>query len=901
MLSSFLISQHSLPTTCTLYIDEEAIARWLNGYLAFWHPAAVSQTQKPPLVEGPGFLTGLSEGIACVADPDTSIPTMPDTAGHFLPTLDAQSTNNNLFQALGIDPAVFQNLDQQPALQLRSLGFAYLTLNGLFEAMNHENLISHESFWEECQLASKDWLSDNMAGAAEHLRSAAQLLQSAREVLHSSNIYLVDLVELKGSIGSLPHTANQLPTNLLASSSELEILPSTELESLKELGRNGLVEVVGGLYSDHPQPLQPLSARFHNLETGCNRFQQLLGSPPKVFLQKHSTIASDSPRLLHLANIQKAVLLPLHDTAAPAFRGPAVSWSSHVGRQVEAFCREPLASSLHHTFFHLAYHLGKVLQQDSSPTLAFFRNTSRISTFYSDFLNSAGLAQIFGNWQSLSSFLHDVYPNEYPGPISQEDFNSNFLEIQKETPNPVSSPHQNSLAWKKTDAASTLLSLGITLGGDTAALAQSLNQELNSLQDQITVNPNEPVAIAKLLDQSGENLARRLLQRGAPNTPGYLFINPCSFTRRTGFQADPGQGIATGKNVLATNASESLIEVPGLGFTWVPAADAALPPIFTNRFKVANETSVRNEFFETEIDPKTGAIRAFRDLKARLNRLNILLASSLGSTMQAEKTIIVSDGPIRGEIETHGSILASNQEPLARFKMRLTAWLGRPVLDLDITLDPIVPQSTQRHHDYLALRFAWPKDQVRLLRGIQGKLETPSNLLLHGADFIEWRWGTRRTFLFHRSLPFLEKHGDNNLDLILLTQGESERNFKVSLGLDRDHPYQIATALDAPIFVQKVEQGPPPSGPTGWLFHIDAPNLVLHRLFPGKEPGSIIFLLEETEGFATPCEIQCIRDPKRACMVDLDGNDQGELVVRGDTITLYPESHGIMLIKVSFP
>jgi hypothetical protein len=58
--------------------------------------------------------------------------------------------------------------------------------------------------------------------------------------------------------------------------------------------------------------------------------------------------------------------------------------------------------------------------------------------------------------------------------------------------------------------------------------------------------------------------------------------------------------------------------------------------------------------------------------------------------------------------------------------------------------------------------------------------------------------------------------------------------------------------------------------------------------------------LEETEGFATPCDIRCVKAPKRSCFLDLQGNDQGDLVIRDDIVTIYPESNGLMLLKIEF-
>lgn len=897
MISAYLVSQHLLPTSNSSYLEESCVSRWINGYITFWHPAAITHFEKPPVIENSELQTS-KEGVYCLTE--EKLDSTQKDFRSFLANEDIEISQQNLLRLLEVSPEGISECEPNLIDHFRSLGFSYLILNGLFEAMNHENLISHESFWEECQLAAKDWVAKNHESSLEHLKSAAALLQSAREVLHSSNVYLLNLVELETESTDFRADYYACPINLLASTRELKKLRPEILEQISTLAKSESIEIAGAISEDIASPLMPLSSRIFNLQSGCGQFNELVGINPKVFLQKNPTIASDMPRLLHLANIQKAILLPFKTNTVPAFRGPVVSWSSHVGRQVEAFCREPIAGNLYHSMFHLAYHLGKCIQQDSSPTIAFYSKSNQQNKVFELFQKSSILAPIFGNWHILSTYLHDVYPNEYPGPISQEDFNHPFLELNAENANPISS-RQNCLnRLKEIDSASTMISLGISLGGSTQLDAEKLLPQVNALLEQNNSNEAPVNEGEELFAQSGKILSQRLLSRGTENTPGYLFINPCSFARRIGQINQIGQGISQGKGVLASHDGEALVEVPGMGFTWVPEATPENPAKFENRFKLADETTVRNEFFEIEFDQNSGAIRAFRDLKARLNRLNVLLVSSLGSSMISTGKNVISSGPLQGILEYSGFIQGSAQEKLAEYTLRVTTWIGRPIVDLEIKISPTKPMGKDRHHDYFAARIAWPKDLVRLLRGTQGKTENPSNPHIQGADFLEWKWGTKRTFLFPRSLPYIEKNGENYLDLILLTDGENQKVYKISLSMDREHPFQISTALDAPIFIQKVDKGPPPSGPTGWLFHIDAPNLVMHKIMPGKEPGSVIFLLEETEGFATPCEIKCLRPPQRACLVDLNGNDQGELVIKEETINLYPESHGIMLVKVFF-
>ena len=905
MSSCYLVSPYAIPTTNNLYLDEELLAQILNGFLSLWHPNAIAKSIKPPKIISYQDTHEIDdESLVCLVD-------LSNNESHGI-------MNKKTFSACSEKMGTVQNLSdllkalhnetietQAPELDyFFAVGFAYQMVNSLFEAMQHENLLSHESIWEECVQAANKYLQSDWEGAKENLRSAGALIQSGREVLHSSSIHLLDFAPIKNLTGLLiPNIETGNPVNIIASAKELSELPPVELEKIKDWFNSEQVEICGGLFNDNPETVGPLTSRIWNLKKGRETLLNLVGKEVKIFAKTTQGLSADTPRVLHLAGFSKALLMPHGENNIPTFRGPVFSWSSSIGRQIETFCREPFSSSTNHTFFHLAFHLGKLLQQDSSPTLAFFKTTSNSSVFYNYLLKANSLAPIFGNWLTMSNYLHEVYPSEYPGPISQDDFKTETLQLH---PNAPISGQINHLKNRRTlDCASNIASILNVLGSNQPeALRQFANDwtetEIQTEQNPLTINQ----APSELFQRAGALLAERILQRGEDGKNGILLLNPCSFTRRIGMETDSISGPQAAKGVLAANQlmdkSESIIEVPGLGYTWVPLADIANPPKFSNKFKLADENSVRNEFFEAEIDRNSGGLKAFRDLKTRANRLSQQLVANLGSTMKADTIRVSSTGPLFGEIQSEGTITGTNQEVIAKFKQTIRAWLGRPMLELNIEINPTEPIRGDRWSNYIASRFAWPHDQVTMHRGHEGRVASTYNLRMESCDFIEWKWGPRKTFLFTKGLSYFEKQGDSKIDTLLITEGENQTHFSMGLSMDRDHPFQMAMALDSPIYIQKVSKGAPPAGPTGWFFHIDAPNLVLHQISFKAEESSAYLLLEETEGFATPCDIRCVKTPKRACFLDLQNNDQGDLAIRDDSVTIYPESNGLMLLKIDF-
>ena len=73
------------------------------------------------------------------------------------------------------------------------LGFGYLLLLGLFEAMAHENVLDAADFWQNVQAAVAAVEQGDDAARRQHLQSAADRLLAAREVLYPAAIHLLDL------------------------------------------------------------------------------------------------------------------------------------------------------------------------------------------------------------------------------------------------------------------------------------------------------------------------------------------------------------------------------------------------------------------------------------------------------------------------------------------------------------------------------------------------------------------------------------------------------------------------------------------------------------------------------------------------------------------------------------
>jgi hypothetical protein len=321
-----------------------------------------------------------------------------------------------------------------------------------------------------------------------------------------------------------------------------------------------------------------------------------------------------------------------------------------------------------------------------------------------------------------------------------------------------------------------------------------------------------------------------------------------------------------------------------------------------NRMRLADSGHVRNEFFEAEIDPMTGGLRGFWDQRTRVNRLGQQLIFNPGSTMlRANEIKVVSTGPALGEIVTQGSILGDQEQILATYRQTFRAWLGRPILEMRIELEPKQPPAGYGWHAYYGARFAWRDERALLLRSVNGIGYITSQTRPETPDYLELRQGKLSTFLFSGGLPFHQRHSARMLDVILISEGEKTKTFELALGLDREQPIQTALGVVTPPVVVQVTKGPPHVGASGWLMHLDAPNLLLTSLRPGPEgQDSITARMLECSMHGGPAEIRCPRNPKRALLVDARGEKLLETTVNGDAAQFEAAAGDLIHLRVEF-
>jgi hypothetical protein len=611
------------------------------------------------------------------------------------------------------------------------------------------------------------------------------------------------------------------------------------------------------------------------------------------------------PGWLHSAGYRGAMLLNAEQAPLPVFSSSFVQWPGPDGRVINTFARTPLASDDPLTLFNFACHIHSATQHESRPCVAFTRRGGPVASF-ADWRVLDAFAPIFGEWIRLSQALEDSHDADYVSMPSPDEFARDTLDHRisvEHAADPVSSVARHHRDRRRLDAAFTLAALHRSL---TVPNNEDLTRELELIahENAFETSGAIPPAFNSVNHYWQSRLAERILASSPAGPPGHLILNPCGFTRRLGVELPDAGAIPVEGPVKASEftggVARAVVEVPGLGFAWIPRGTPGHSP--RPRIITAEGTCVRNEFLEAEIDPGTGGIKAVRDSRLRVHRLGQLLHGP-GGHMRADSVTVTHAAACMGEITSRGVLVDNRDKPIANFTQRVRAWIGRPAIELHITLEPVTPPDGYAWQNHFSSRFAWRDERAALSRGVQGTLMPTTAHRITAPDFVEIRYGRERTCLFTGGLPFVQSHGRRMLDVILIPEGETAREFELLIAFDRDFPMATASGWLSPAIVLPTDRGPPMMGTSGWLAGHDLPSLLLSSLRPAAPGDGMTRAVEarflETAGLAATADFRFAKDPRRVNQIDGHGTAMPVTMI-ADAIPLTASASELVNFKIEW-
>ncbi|NLF06565.1 MAG: hypothetical protein GX594_01100, partial [Pirellulaceae bacterium] len=657
-------------------------------------------------------------------------------------------------------------------------------------------------------------------------------------------------------------------------------------------------------------------------------YERHLQLRPTVFGRRRFGLTPALPGILRRRGFAAAFHCTLDDGQFPVGSQARVQWEGFDSTHIDALCRVPMDAGRASSFLQLADKLADAMNIDQTPTLVFAHWPGGASRWYDDLRRCSAYSSVLGSFSSFSAYFDQTGFAGYQGRNNPDGYRSPYLvqDAAAERPDPISRWVRYFSRRAKLDARDALRTMTLCIAGGQARRrndkSKSNGPQSDEQIDRLIEDARGGLAAEDALDKRidrmlDEPLAVFVRSIGDSTSAerGRLAVNPCCFPQRSG-----------------------AVEVPSLGFSWSSSRDdaaAAQPPKRLGLFRrkppppLADTNVLRNEFFEIQFDPATGAIRSISDYRHRDPRLAQRIALRLPgkrgandeahySLMAADRLEVVSAGPALGEIVAAGRLVDGDGCRLADFKQTTRVRRGSRVIELLIELD--VDRLPERNpwDSYYAVRFAWKDETLNCYRSANMANVPTERARLESPLFVDLRRERMRTTLLCGGLPYHRRFGTRKLDTLLIVRGETARSFRLGIGIDLPHPMPAALGFISPPL--ELLDRPRPAAPTGWLFHLDCRNVAATHWEPlsaddaadaahnaaGKPiaaramPRGFRVRLLETDGCGVRAGLRCPHAVASAQFSAIDGSAPEQLAVADDRVEIPLGPHQWAEVEVRF-
>lgn len=878
----------------TIHRDEAEA--FMHGYLALWHPSLIVQAEEPPTL-------GTQEEFENAAGDHFFV--YPETPYQYHPTewqeekqrtgspvvravSSWQETLKNLADALGVDATSWWTTRCNT---FAGLGLGYLTLEAYCDAQDHANPLDKISFFNNVRAAAE---STNSSEQDRLLGQAAHQLHEAREVVNPSQLYQAVTLFLSGP------PEDSLLNEWIEKDIQCTLVSSTDWlnqwaqhhpqasEKLKTQLQEGKKEWWSGIQREQEDTLLPMSAWLDNLEQGISATQQWTKKPIESAGRCRYAGTPTLPTLMHAFGIKRTLAFSNDAGVWPTPTHSLTGWRGPEGELLESCTRKPEPVDQSETAFHLGHLLYEAGHAEYVAWihLGILQGKLEMSLWFRCWQALHQLAPVFGHLGSLEQTIRDIPATEQFTPASGDDYQSDYLlEL---TGHSDTAPQANAISrfaeatnkWRSWEASRTLVAMHAAI---TTQMAKSAE-------------------LSATLQERSQILAQRLVKKDAGKSPGYVLLNPCSFVRKVAVHLPTATTLLPAPAYSSQKADQGIdavIELPPLGYAWVPLAVAKGDKIRLPKQNIVDGQRLRNEYVQLDIDPQTGGLRAIRDAVREQPRLGQQLVYAPGSTMQCDEMVVLKNGLALGEIESRGRLLDSHGNTLAGFRQKFRLAAGRKYAEIIIQLQPSQPLQGYPWHAYYGVRWAWRDMQSRVYKSVhQAKLpslqtrpETPG--------FIEIENSMGRVAIFSGGLPFWQRHGSRMLDSILTVEGEQATEFRFAISVDDELPHVTEQDWLTPTYAVPVETAPAQA--FSWLFHLDAPSVMLIDMHLSETtPHTTTVRLIETYGYATEALLLTPRPVRAAHTVNALGEAKRTLNVTEEGVMLHLGCYELQHIQLEW-
>jgi alpha-mannosidase len=815
-----------------------------------------------------------------------------------------------------------------------ALGTGWWWLRDLATAMGHGEGPDRSNLTRELFLGGSAWVEGDVTAARNRLRAAFEVLTQSRERFYPVDAYIVDLCLLDPALpkGSLDDPLSaRTPVTFLAPARAIEAQASLDPEGvarLRDAITEGWADVVGGAYAEVDEPLLPLESILWQFRRGGEVYQEHLdGRNVETVARRRFGLYTQLPQVAKRFGFRFGYHMGFDTGKFPVRPEAKRLWESPDHSNLESLMRPPLAADSALAGLRLPWRLALTMKDDHVATLPLAHWPSPVCGWYRDLRRIASYSPVVARCVTFNDYFHltdrpyetfSTEPDSYVSPYLAQ-------AVARKDPTPVSGRAAHARLRTRLDALTTAHALAEGLG--TAPTAPTPDAPHLAMLEQAIETGDFETAGAGLdrLEQFwAEAVARGLVGAGTGGRPGYLVVNPVGIARRVPVRLS---GAATdlrpeGPLRAAQPTDEgvwAVVDLPAFGFAWIPrASDAAAAAAPVGAVSVRDRV-LRNESIAVEIDAASGGIRSLKAVDEDTARLGqqLVIAGLKGpdsqpasSRMKCASFDVEQSGPALVQAVTRGEILGPGDRLHARFLQRFRLWAGRPLLEIEVGLSDLDPTWLARLAEddpwsqYLACRWAWPDPASMLRRTVLLAPELTESDRPETPDALDVSTRRQRTSLLFGGLAHHRRHGTRMLDTLLVAGRDSAREFRLGVALDQEYPFHAATDLIAPAYVVPTEAGPPATGPTGWLFHLDARAAAVTRVDYVESTGEgrgwgLAFHMLETAGLSVRCRLRTFRSPSSARQTDFQGSVIVELSTEGDAVLVDLTPHELARVEVT--
>jgi alpha-mannosidase len=944
--------------------DSDARAAW-SAASAPWHPAVLAACAALPRLEDAAFASSPSadEVRVIAAGARDRLPSGHDTqaadAGTIL--VDGLYGRDAQVYALRerIDALADPPEDERRAALARdflALGTMRWWLRDLTAAMGHADCLDVASLEREVLAGARAWAAGDWPAAGNRLRAAFEVMTQARERFYPVDAYFTDvcLLDLNAPAGALnPSLDARAPVSFLAPARAIENQAARDPEGMARLRGaidEGWADVVGGAYGEPDEPLRPLESVLWQFRRAYWTYRRHLDDRAvETLARRRFALYPLLPQIAKRFAFRFAVHWALDGGGFPIPPESKRLWEALDGSHLESLTRPPVAADRDAEGAHLPWRLGRSMRDDHVATVPLVHWPEPVAGWFEDLRRVAAYSPVLARWVTLGDYFHltdrpydllhpeaDAYTFPY---LSQA--------VARRDASPIGRRVEQAALRAEVDGLALLEALAHALRG-TLPPAPPVSEgegapapgpverdpwvsdELVAVEDAAESGrlAEAGAAMGALRERRAAEVAGLILGGADSGMPGYLILNPIGVPRRVAVTLPeapanlPAGGAVRGAQ-LTEDGVRAVVDLPAFGYAWVarePGGGEAPAVVEPPRTLAARDRTLVHEAMEVDLDPATGGLRAVRasgESQARLGQQLVIagLTDADGqpatSRMVADRFEVEYAGPALLRCVTEGALTDPvDARPLARFRQRASLWVGRPTLELEITLSDLDPSwvaglaTADPWRSYLACRWAWPDADAELRRC---EFLTPLATAAprpETSEALDIATRHQRTGLLFGGLAHHRRHGARMLDTLLIAGAEAGRSWRLGVTLDVSHPFGAVQDWQGPVHVVPTAGGPPATGPSGWFFQVEGKSVAVTRVEPVSRSGGdrgwgLAFHLLETAGRSCRARLRLFRSPTWARQTDLLGDLLVDLAVDGDTVLIDLTPHELARVDVT--